>query len=161
MNTSLTSTHPSIAANRQSENYNNTLPTATAPHKHSNSTSMKHTLAQTTSASAPSHISVEKTLALLGNALNEIMTSLNNLLNIQPSVKTLVDNKPLRPATDLPHTTLETTQVVDEATAPNHTSFFQPKKVAKNRMTSGAGCFLHQCSRCIRAAPRSVPMSRV
>jgi len=128
MNTLLTSTHPSIAANRQSENYNNTLPMATAPHRHSNSTPHKHTLAQTIPASAPPHISVEKTLALLGNALNEIMTSLNNLLNIQPSVKTLVDHKPLRPATELPHTTLETTQVVDKATVPQSHEFLSAKK---------------------------------
>jgi hypothetical protein len=123
MNTSLVSTHPLIAANRQSEAYKNALPMET-PSRSQSTTSP----AQTVSTLSQSHTSVETTLTLFSNALNELMTALNNLLNRKPSLKTLNDDKPRSAATELPRTTLETTQVIDKATVPQSDEFLSGKK---------------------------------
>lgn len=123
MNTSLVSTHPLIAANRQSEAYKNPLPMET-PSRSQSTTSP----AQTVSTLSQSHTSVETTLTLFSNALNELMTALNNLLNRKPSLKTLNDDKPRSAATELPRTTLETTQVIDKATVPQSDEFLSGKK---------------------------------
>ncbi|WP_313061263.1 hypothetical protein [Pseudomonas rhodesiae] len=154
MNTSLASRHPLVAANRQSEAYKNPLPMETL--SRSQSTTYSRTPAQTVSTLSQSHTSVETTLTLFSNALNELMTALNNLLNRKPSLKTLNDDKPRSAATELPRTTLETTQVIDKATVPQSDEFLSGKKNGEKPDDIWGGLF---CSPVLTMYLLSAPLS--